>query len=94
MEKDEGNCALHPPYNPCKQPGICTTMKTGIQVWSGAMLESERAGYGPSKHHLERKGVGVGVDSFERVIRTILVICFMGVLGLELWLLISAFGSG
>lgn len=59
------------------------------------MLEPKHAGFG-SKHGYSRTSGATRYypDLLERIIRSFLVVCFLGVLGLEIWLLISAFGSG
>jgi hypothetical protein len=57
------------------------------------MLESKHVGYSSPERYSESGTDPIKADLLERVIRFVLVICFMGVLGLEFWLLISALGS-
>lgn len=58
------------------------------------MLEPGHAGYSTSEHRLESRAVEFSADRLERIFRLVLAVCFMGVLGLEFWLLISALGIG
>jgi hypothetical protein len=58
------------------------------------MLESKHAGYRSRDHYPAESVPELSESTLERIIRVILVFCFAGVLGLELWLLISAIGSG
>lgn len=54
------------------------------------MLESKHAGYGTTECYPDGTQAELRKDLLERIIRAFLAICFIGVLGLELWLLISA----
>lgn len=58
------------------------------------MLESKRAGYRTPERCSNEGPPGLSVDTFAGVIRVILAICFLAVLGLEIWLLVSALGGG
>lgn len=58
------------------------------------MLDFKHAGYRPHKSYPSGRTAELRADPLERIIRTILVICFLGVLGIELWLLVSALGIG
>jgi hypothetical protein len=58
------------------------------------MLESQPSAYRSPEPYTQDSIDETRMDSLERVIRSILLICFLSVLGLELWLLVSALGSG
>lgn len=58
------------------------------------MLEPQHAGYRSQEHYKSESTAEFKVDALERIVRVILVICFMGVLSLEIWLLVSTLGSG
>ncbi len=58
------------------------------------MLESKHAGYGSTERYPEGVPAELGEAALERILRVFLAVCFLGVLGLELWLLISALGTG
>jgi hypothetical protein len=58
------------------------------------MLDLKHAGYRPPEGYPGGQTAEFRADPLERIIRMILVICFLGVLGLELWLLVSALGVG
>lgn len=58
------------------------------------MFEQRHAGYRSREHKVVERVAQLDHNAMERTIRLILAICFMGVLGLEFWLLVSALGSG
>lgn len=58
------------------------------------MLESRHSTYRSPERYSRDSLKGAKMDPLERVIRSILLVCFLSVLGLELWLLVSALGGG
>ncbi len=58
------------------------------------MLDLKHAGYGSAERYQDDATRALRTEALERIVRLMLAICFMGVLGLELWLLISAFAAG
>ena len=58
------------------------------------MLESQPSAYRSPEPYTQSSIDETRMDTLERVIRSVLLICFLSVLGLELWLLVSALGSG